>query len=411
MYDLVIKGGRIVDGTGNPWFHGDIGLHEELIVAIGKIDAPSRHLINAQGLVVMPGIIDLHSHLDLYLLHDPQATPKVTQGVTTEVLGNCGLACAPVRPENRAVLKDCIGDELGRYDVVWDWCSLAEYLDRVGKKTILNACALVGHLPVRLQVMGMEDRPPTESELVEMKRLVAEGMDSGAFGFSTGLSYYVPESYAPKDEVLDLCSVAAQYDGMFAMHYRYMGKRYWETLEEIRNIGRQLDMRVQLSHIILGKNNCEELDEILSYLESARAEGIDITADVIPILETDMLVAEITLPSWVTCEDEALVRQKLADEEVRRAMWAEIAEDKYSMFWGWDRMFFQEMNCSENKWMKDKSIEEVASILGKEPIDVLCDAVLDEGFRLTMHYLSTRHQDLVKMLRHPFRKGKRTFPS
>jgi N-acyl-D-amino-acid deacylase len=218
MFDLILRNGRVVDGTGNPWYLGDVAVKDGRIAAVGRLEPDAVKVIDAEGLVISPGFIDTHSHSDLMLMVEPYAKQKIMQGVTTEIVGQDGLGEAPLRDdvvdEWRKYLSGLNGDPA----IDWGWRSLGEYLDRLeAAKPSINVATLVGHGNVRLLAVGMENRKPTKRELEEMKELVISAMKEGAYGMSTGL-IYPPCVYADTLELTELCKVVAEQGGVFVVH-------------------------------------------------------------------------------------------------------------------------------------------------------------------------------------------------
>ncbi|MEM3056620.1 MAG: amidohydrolase family protein, partial [Candidatus Bathyarchaeia archaeon] len=218
MYDILIEGGRVLDGTGNPWFWADIGIVGDRIEAVGRLrGAGADKRIDAKGLMVAPGFIDIHSHSDFTVLVDRRAESKITQGVTTEVVGNCGSSAAPMSPEVRAYREKYMRAQLGE-EFRFDWESMEDYMNLIDRDGLsLNIAPLVGHGTVRQNVMGFERRAPTDEELEEMRRLVKDAMKDGAWGMSTGL-IYPPSCYAGKEEIIELARVLADYGGVYFTH-------------------------------------------------------------------------------------------------------------------------------------------------------------------------------------------------
>jgi N-acyl-D-amino-acid deacylase len=253
MYDLVFKNARVLDGTGAPWFRADVAVKDGFIAKIGKVEDEARKSIDASGKCVSPGFIDAHSHSDLPLVVNPTADSKVMQGVTLEVIGQCGSSAAPrnmgLRKQEDETAREAGAD-------VPQWTGMGSYLDLLESQGVsLNVVALVGHGTVRRQVMGVERREPTPDELALMKRLVAESMEQGAFGFSSGL-IYVPGTYSKTDEVIELAKVASGYGGIYFTHLRNESTRLLEALDEAIRIGTEADMPVQVSHFkVMGQPN------------------------------------------------------------------------------------------------------------------------------------------------------------
>ena len=251
MYDLLIRNGRIVDGTGNPWYRGDVGIKAGSITAIGRLEDKAEQVIDAEGLYVSPGFIDVHCHSDFTVL-DPNNPRdfKIRQGITTEVAGQCGESAAPVNPETLDLLKAYIAFESPVDGVLsWQWRTFDDYLRALESFDIpTNFVPLVGHGTVRIDAMGFADRPPKDTELERMKATVGEAMQAGAFGFTVGLAY-APGDYAQNDEVIELAKVSAAHGGMFGTHMRDYTDHIFDSLEESFDVGRQARLPVVISHI------------------------------------------------------------------------------------------------------------------------------------------------------------------
>jgi len=223
-YDVIIRNGRIIDGTGNPWFKADIGIAGGAIAALSRTRdrMEANRVLDAAGMVVSPGFIDAHSHDDAYFLIDPQCSQKILQGITTDVAGNCGFSLAPLSNahcnDSRAASAMMGGSQLG--DDFWSLRAFAHYLEKLDAAELgINVVPLVGHGTIRIAAIGYENRPPSEAEMAQMRQMTAEAMQAGAFGLSTGL-IYVPANYAQTDEVIELARVAASYGGIYTTHMR-----------------------------------------------------------------------------------------------------------------------------------------------------------------------------------------------
>lgn len=278
MYDLLIRGGGILDGSGNPWYRADIGIRDGRISEIMTISAPagvSCEEIDARGLAVCPGFIDMHSHSDFTLLVNPRAESKVRQGVTTEVIGNCGDSAAPALGEAEGSARKTLED----YGLELGWASFSAYLQRLERVGVsVNVASLVGHGTVRKSVLGFENRPPDEGEMDRMRSLVAEAMEAGAFGLSSGL-VYPPGRYAETWELVELCRVVADYGGFYATHVRGERETLIEAVLEAVEIGERAGIPVQLSHHPAKIGAWGRSRETLRIIDEARARGLDITCD------------------------------------------------------------------------------------------------------------------------------------
>jgi len=223
MYDLVIKNGLVIDGSGNPWFKADIAVKDGKIVEIGEVPrSKADEVIDAAGLIVCPGFIDMHSHSDFFLLVNPKAESKIRQGVTTEVIGNCGASIFPILPRKVEIFMKRVG--VLAKEVTWDWRTFDDYVKKLENRGVaVNVAPLIGHGTIRINVMEFENRAPTKDELDEMKALLEDALKSGAFGMSTGL-IYTPGSYAKTEEIIELAKVASKYGGIYASHIRSESK-------------------------------------------------------------------------------------------------------------------------------------------------------------------------------------------
>ena len=398
MLDILLKNGKIVDGTGNPWFYGDVGVKDGIIAGVGRIEISAEKEIDVDGSVISPGFIDMHGHADLYILKDPFNTPKVLQGVTTDVLGNCGLSCAPVRDEDKAILRRYDSGVLGDFGIEWDWNTLGEYLKRVGKKLGINVVAQVPHSPVRLYVMGMEKRAARSSEIEEMADLVREGMREGARGFSTGLEY-VPLGSAETEELIELARAAGEYGGFFSIHGRDLSTRYIESINEAFEVAEKAGVRLQFSHLGVRSPYWDRMDHLLSLFDMAREKGIDAAYDIETYTYGGTTMTYL-LPDWVMEEDVSRVLEKLGDSEVRARILEDILKGGKLPFDGWNVLWVNRAPSEENKWMAGKSIEEISRDSGKEPIDVICDVLIDEVLDVTMMHAWEKDEHMIKKLGH-----------
>src|SRR5262245_2698759 len=292
MFDFIIRNGRVVDGTGLPWFKADVGITGERITAVGTLGkAQAKQTVDATGKFVCPGFVDAHVHGDLPLLADPVHEQGVRQGVTTYVIGQDGVAFAPASPETMTYMRRYTAGFNGNFPTPGrEWRTVTKFLSQFDGQCSINVCTLVPNGNVRMEVMGLDPRKPTSSELAKMKALVREGMEQGAVGLSSGLDY-VPSLYADEAELTALCEEITPYGGIYVTHMRgYNGQKAPAALQEVFNIGKHSGCGVHVSHF-----NCLA-DQTIPLLDAARAEGIDVTFDLYCYLYGSTIVAMITLP-------------------------------------------------------------------------------------------------------------------
>ncbi len=296
-YDLILKGGRIVDGTGNAWFYGDVAVTDGKIARVGKLEnAKAERVLDVKGMVVAPGFIDVHTHLERNDVQTPTADNFIFDGVTSVVTGNCGSSRT----------------DLSRYFFL---------LDSVGMS--INVASLIGHNSVRNAVMGMAMRDPTAEEQRKMEAMVAEAMRAGAVGLSTGL-IYLPGTYSKTPEVVALARTAARYNGVYASHIRDEGDHVSEAIEEAINIGREADIPVQISHFkVTYKPNWGRSVQTLAQVEAARESGIDVTIDQYPYIASSTSLNTV-LPSWVFSGGRDSLMLRLNDPVMRKTIKEEM---------------------------------------------------------------------------------------
>ncbi len=361
----MIKNGVIVDGTGRPGFVGDLYIENGKIALVGEIKEKSAEIkIDASNLVVSPGFIDMHGHSDYTLLVNPFADSKVRQGVTTEVIGNCGQSAAPILGEAREEAERIAE----RYELRVDWTYMGEYLERLKRNGIsINVAALVGFGTVRLSVMGYEAREPKKEEMNEMKSLIARSLDEGAVGMSTGLRY-VPQSYAKTEEIIELAKVVAGRGGIYTSHIRDEGDggRLIEAIEEAIRIGRESGVSVEISHLkILARPLWNLCDEMLGIIENARREGVNVNADQYPYRASGTsLMAWI--PKWAKEGGYEKLVERLKDPEIREKIKEELAEVIEVRGGGENALISR---FEPNPSFEGKTLAEVAKEMGMSVID------------------------------------------
>lgn len=367
--DFLIKDGWIVDGTGGPRFKGDVWVDEGRIAKIGNDPSLKvARVIEADDMVVSPGFIDIHTHSDFGLLWDPYMERKIRQGVTTEVIGNCGISAAPLLAESMADLKAFFSSSvLGVDRVKFTWRTMSDYLSLLDKQGIgLNIATLVGHTIIRLNVLGFEKRQPNQAEMERMKKLVHESMGDGAFGLSTGLFEIAPANYASTSEVAELCKVVAEHDGIHASHMRS-----YPSPDEVIQIAEISGVKTHIAHY--GSMNAESMKK----LEEARRREIDITFDLYPYT-AGMVYITFLLPESLQGGGAEKIMERLRDPEVREA----VKREDPSIVWlqrrhlKWERILVA--YCEKNRSLQGKTFAEIARMRVVDPIDALFDLYVQE---------------------------------
>ncbi|MEM4482395.1 MAG: D-aminoacylase [Candidatus Methanomethylicia archaeon] len=380
-FDLLIVGGKIFDGTGNPWFYGDIGVLNDKISFIGSAKGmDAKIIIDARGLAVSPGFIDMHSHSDLELLVDGRAISKIHQGVTLEVVGNCGSSAAPLNDLMKVYMEKFVLPEF-EGQIKLDWSTMGEYFNKLEKGGIsVNVASHVGHSTVRSYVMGFVNREPTRNELDEMKRLVAEAMMDGAVGLSTGL-IYPPSCYAKTEEIIELAKVVAQYGGIYASHIRGEGATLLEAVKEAIRIGEEAGIPVEISHFkASGKLNWGKIRDAAKLIEEARNRGVDVTADQYPYIASSTSLSAL-LPDWAHegGAEKLLERLKNPEDLIKIKAHLEGYSKREPDYW--DRIMISYLE--KNKQFLGKTISEISRILGLNPVDTVIKLLLDEESRVS----------------------------
>lgn len=408
-FDVIIKNGRIIDGTGNPHFKADIGIVGAAIATVSPTGSAmeGKRVLDAADKVVSPGFIDAHSHDDAYVLNDPQCSQKVLQGVTTNVIGNCGWSLAPLSDahlnDSRKTLALMGANQLG--DDLWSLRTFAEYLERLDSARLgINVVPLVGHAAMRIAVMGYANRAPSESEMTQMKQMTDEAMQAGAFGLSTGL-IYVPANYAQTDEVIELAKVAAQYRGLYTTHMRSEGDHQIEAIQEVLRIGVEAGMPVHISHHkIGGRKNWGGSKVTLKVFADAREKGLTVTWDQYPYRAgSTFLVA--ALPPHIQAQGVQVYSQKLKDPAIRRKIREEIESGKEGAgenligMAGFENIIVNA--APRNAQFIGKSIAAIAEMTAKDPFDVYFDLIIEEQMEATIIVFGMGDEDIERILKDP----------
>lgn len=404
IYDVIIKNGRIIDGSGNPWVSGDVGIIGDRIAKIGKIDSSrAKRVIDANGLVVCPGFIDMLGQSEIALLIDNRSLSKLSQGITSEITGE-GQSVAP----QDALTLSQLQPDLDRYHLKVDWTTLDGYFGRLEKTgTPLNIGTYVGAAQVREAILGDVDREPTPEELAKMKALVAEAMEQGAFGISTAL-IYPPGHYAKTEELIELAKVAGQYGGIYATHMRSEGQSETAAIEETLRIGREGKLPVEIFHLkVIGKPRWGSMPKIVGMIQAARDAGQDASADMYPYVAGGTALAS-SLPPWVADGGVAKLLERLKDSTIRVRIKQEMATEHPN----WENLYLGSGGASgvlvsgivnpDLKKYDGQTLAQIASSQEKDPLDALMDLVLADKAETGALYFIANEDDLRYGLKQPW---------
>jgi len=394
MFDLTITGGMVLDGTGAPAIRADVGITGDRIAAVGELGtAEAKTVLNAGGLIVCPGFIDTHSHSDAYLLIEPSAPSKVFQGVTTEVVGNCGASAAP----RLGVARMASDWEPFTYPGAWK--TLGEYrrlLEQV--KPAVNVVPLVGHNTLRASVMGYAGRTATSEELASMVRLLEESLDEGGRGLSSGL-IYPPGMYATREEIHTLAAVAGRKHCIYTSHMRSESSRLIEALEETIGVGRETGVRIQVSHLkTSGKANWHLLDSALETIERARRDGVEVAADRYPYISscTDL---DVIFPDWATEGGRDAELARLRDSATRARLRDELLENRSERSWG---SITIGSTSAANSRFRGMPLEQVAGSLGMTPVDAALFLIESDNLATSAFFQGMSEDNLWRILAQPW---------
>jgi N-acyl-D-amino-acid deacylase len=397
MFDLIIKGGWVIDGTGGPPFRADVGLLESMIAEVGRLDGASApRVLDATGRYVVPGFIDAHVHGDLMLLADPIHLPALRQGVTTYIIGQDGSSFAPASPGTLDYMRRYTAGFNGNPPGLgYDWRTVDEYLSRFDRSTALNVAYLIPNGNVRMEVIGLEQRPATDAELAAMRRLVREGMDAGAVGLSTGLDY-IPSLYADTREISALCETIAADNGVYVTHMRAYDARAPIGMREVCEIARTAGVAAHVSHY----NG--PADVLLPLVDQARATGLDVTYDTYPYVASSSILGMMTLPGWVQAGGIEPTLDRLRDPAVRARLETEWFAGGLTM--PLDRVNIAMVANESWRWAEGLSVAAAAERVGLGPGEFICDVLVASEMEVGVVAFrpgSRTEADIRAVLRHP----------
>ncbi len=405
QYDLLIVHGQILDGSGSPAIEGTVAVKDGKIAAVGRLESTSaKRAIDAAGLVVAPGFIDLHSHSDFTLLVDGNAQSKIRQGVTTEILGesdSAGPVLGPAVPEFDKSLKPT--------GVKRDWTTLGEYFARLERQHIsVNIASYVGSGQVRADVVGYVNRAPREDEMDQMKELVDQAMRQGAIGVSSGL-IYAPNMYAKTKELIELAQVGAKYGGIYTSHIRGEGAHGVQAIQEAIQIAIKANLPAHILHFkVDGKDNWGHMGEQIKTIEESRSNGVDITADQYPYIAAMTGLEQCLPPRYLEGTSQRIVA-RLKSADARTRIRDDIAaglpgweDNEVKSVGGWRGVMVASCQKPENKKYEGKRMDEVAKMMGKDPVDALCDLLISEEGSAEAIYFSMSEPDVELAMKQPW---------
>ncbi len=399
MIDILIKNAAVVDGSGSPGFKADLEVREDKITAIGELGKCEAHrVIDASGLIVTPGFVDMHSHADFRLPICPEAGSLVHQGITTVVVGQCGMSPAPLLDSTRKKVTDYLSSAMT--PLPWDqWSSFGDYLSYLTDMGIaLNIVPLVGQGMVRAAVMGYSSDRPDNGRLKDMRKLVAKALEEGAAGVSTGL-IYPPGSYANTEEIISVCRPVAECKGLYSSHIRGEGDTLLEAVGEAVRIGRTLGCPVQISHFKAGKKkNWDKASKALELIDSALEEGLDVAADMYPY-QAGCTFLHAMLPEWAQEGGKADILSRLKETGLRVKMEEDMETKGFFYPVSWEKILIS--NSPRKREYQGHYVAELAAGAGKTPYQWFFDTLIETEMEIDMIIFLISEDNIRMQLTHP----------
>ena len=399
MFKTLIVGGTVIDGTGNVGYTASIGIDDDARVKVVTGDVSgiqAETVVDAHGQVVCPGFIDVHNHSDLAALADPLDECKVMQGVTTDFIGMDGMGYAPLSKENLQRMLRIWSGISGYPALAYDFSTVAEYLSRYRNTTATNIGFFVPNGCLRAEVVGWENRPATVDEMRAMQKLLKQGMDEGALGLSTGLTY-PPGSYASRDELVELCGTVADCGGVYVTHVRYdLGDRAFDGFREAIAIGALSGCPLHLSHYATIVATRGKARQLLSLVDEARLRGVDVTFDSYPWPAGSSYLCAI-LPAWIQDRGPEQMLAYLSDHSVRKA----LEQEAPPLSGAADQLVISAVASDKNRWCEGLTVRSIADHLGKDPWTVICDLLVEENLEVAYYTFTGHMEDVETIMVHP----------
>ena len=403
-FDTIIRGGTVYDGTGEPGRRADVGLQGDRIVAVGNLaSVQATSVIDASGLAVAPGFINMLSWSTESLLVDGRSQGEIREGVTTQIFGE-GSSMGPLTPDMKRRMIEQMGDL--KYPITWT--SLSEYLKHLEEQGVSqNVASFVGATTIREHIIGLEDKQATPEQLNQMRALVRGEMEAGALGIGSSL-IYAPAFYASTEELIELCKVAAQYRGKYISHLRSEGNRLIEAVDELIRISREANIPAEIYHLkAAGQTNWPKMDRVIARVEGARKEGLKITADMYTYT-AGATGLDASMPPWVLDGGYDSAYKRLADPETRKKIAAAIRapsddwENLYRAAGSPDRILLVEFKSDKLKPLTGKTLAEAAKLRGEDPIETVMNLVLEDRSRVGTVYFMMSEDNIRKQILLPW---------
>lgn len=403
QFDLVIRNAMIYDGSGKPPVKSDIGINADTIAAIGNALYKGKQELDAKGMAVSPGFINMLSWATESLIHDPRGMSDIKQGVTLEVMGE-GWSMGPLNDTMKTQMKNEQGDI--KFDVAWT--TLGEYLNHLEKRGVSpNVASYVGATTLRIHEIGFADRVPTAEELERMKALARQAMEEGAMGIGSSL-IYAPAFYAKTPELIELCKIASEYGGGYITHMRSEGNKILEAVDETIRIGKEANLRAEIYHLKAGgKQNWAKMDQVIAKIDSAQKAGIDIAANMYTYI-AGATGLDASMPPWVQEGGYAEWSKRLQDPAIRKRVAAEMKTDAQD----WENLYFSAGSADnlllvgfKNDSLKQytgKTLAEVSKMRGKSPEETAMDLVIQDGTRVGTVYFLMSEDNVKKQIKLPY---------
>jgi N-acyl-D-amino-acid deacylase len=397
-YDILVRNGQIYDGSGAPAYTGDIGINADTLAAIGDLrNSKGKTEINADGLAVAPGFINMLSWAVESLIEDGRSMGDIVQGVTLEVMGE-GDSWGPWSESMKEGIKASQGDI--KYDI--EWTTLGEYLEYLERKGVsTNIASFVGTSTLRIHEVGYDNRPPSAAEMDSMRMLVRKAMEEGAIGVSSALEY-VPACFASSEELTELCRVAAEYDGMYISHIRNEDDRFLEALDDFLGVAKEAGIRAEVYHFKqVGKTNWDKLERSVNKIDSARAEGMHITADMYNYVASSTGF-DVLMPDWVQAGGFDKWTARLKDPAVRKVIAPEIKKTIERKPGSAERILIVGFNNDSLRYLQGKTLAQISEMRGTAPEETVMDLVIDDHSRVTVVYFSMSEDNIRKEIALPW---------